>query len=107
MLTCAKECCWLCSIVSKVSQRVETQRFGLSRDDYLQIFQRIIGEKPNNGIQPSRYLPLDMMNVTQEPHVMKVGGEKLKNIAVKDNATVIKPKSNNFTKGHSSLDPGF
>ena len=26
-----------------------------------------------------------MMNVTQEPHVMKVGGEKLKNIAVKDN----------------------
>ena len=26
---------------------------------------------------------------------------------IQDNATVIKPKSNNFTKGHSSLDPGF
>ena len=59
-----------------VSQRVESQRkFGLSRDDYRQTFQRIIGEKPNNGIQSSRYLPFDMTNVDKKLSVLNVSGE--------------------------------
>jgi hypothetical protein len=63
-----------------VSQRVEPERtFGLSRDDYRQTFQIIIGEKHNKDIQSSRYLPFDMTNVDKKLSVLNVSGKTPKN----------------------------